>query len=330
MQPNLTVAYANANIALVKYWGKQDHALNIPAVSSLSMTLDGFGTTVTIGSAQNMQVSIDDVPASADVHERVGAFIKMVRARHTEVSPLTIASTSNLPYAAGLASSAAFYASLTAALNHHFSLGLSLQECSMLARLGSASAARSMFGGLCALYGGPTCGHEQAYAAPLTVNPKLNLVMIIAVVSTKPKTISSRQAMNNCQQTSPFFPAFVDTHHKDFADAIDALHHGAFETLGTIMEHSTLKMFATMWTAQPAIIYWQEPSLSLINLVYHIRQEHGPIAYFTMDAGPQVKILTQQHHAEKVLAIIKNSGLTQGIYYTKPGDGATIVTEPSP
>ena len=41
-------AVAHPNIALVKYWGKSDVEQNIPAVGSLSITLDGLTTTTTV------------------------------------------------------------------------------------------------------------------------------------------------------------------------------------------------------------------------------------------------------------------------------------------
>jgi diphosphomevalonate decarboxylase len=39
---------AHANIALAKYWGKCDEQLNLPAVPSLSLTLDGLWTETTV------------------------------------------------------------------------------------------------------------------------------------------------------------------------------------------------------------------------------------------------------------------------------------------
>jgi diphosphomevalonate decarboxylase len=325
MHQKATTAYANANIALVKYWGKCDHALNIPAVSSLSMTLKDFGTTVSITKASELSVWIDGKICSQEVHHRVNDFLEKTRLIHAFSGTLNIASTSSVPYASGLASSAAFYAALATALNDYCAWGLSPQKLSTLARMGSASAARSIFPGFVGLYGGLHTNHDQAHAFPLKDHPDLDVAMLIAVVNTRPKAISSRNAMNLTQSTSPFFKAFVETHHQDFADAIAAIKTSSFERLGSIMEHSTLKMFATMMTAQPAIFYWQEQTMALINFVYKIRQDLGPIAYFTMDAGPQVKILTKKNHAEAIMSMIEELGLTQHLYRTSIGEGASIV-----
>ena len=45
-------ARAQPNIALVKYWGKRDIARNLPAVGSISITLDDLYTEMCRGSRQ--------------------------------------------------------------------------------------------------------------------------------------------------------------------------------------------------------------------------------------------------------------------------------------
>lgn len=82
-----------------------------------------------------------------------------------------------------------------------------------------------------------------------------------------------------------------------------------------------------MWTAQPAIVYWHPQTLGLIQLVYQIRRDLGPIAYFTMDAGPQVKILCPKDRARAIMAIISESGLAQSLLLTHPGPGAMLLEE---
>lgn len=323
MYPRISTAYANANIALVKYWGKSDQALNIPAVSSLSMTLDNFGTSVSVEDSLSTRLVINGEEAQGAKQSRLVDFLHALKALGLPTEELCITSSSTIPIASGLASSAAFFAALSVALNHHFSWGLTAQALSTVARLGSASAARSLFSGFSALHGGTNLTHEDARAFSVT-GPK-NLSLLIAMVDGAEKHISSRQAMNHTSESSPFFKAFVEGSRDDFEHGLAALEAHQFETLGAIMEHSTLKMFATMWAAQPTIMYWQPATLALVNLIYQIRKQHGPIAFFTMDAGPQVKILTQQQHLEKVANIVKSSGLAQRLLPTKPGLGAYLV-----
>lgn len=323
MYPRVSSAYANANIALVKYWGKSDQALNIPAVSSLSMTLDKFGTYVSVEHSSSSRLVINNQEIHGAKKSRVFDFMQALKAQGLPTGELNIASLSTIPIAAGLASSAAFFASLSVALNHHFSWGLTPQALSAVARLGSASAARSLFSDFSALHGGANLTHERAHA--FLVSGPDDLALLIAMVDDAEKALSSRQAMNRTSQSSPFFKQFVEDSAYDFEQGIAALQTHNFEVLGAIMEHSTLKMFATMWTAQPAIIYWQPATLALVNLIYQLRERHGPIAFFTMDAGPQVKILTQKKHISTLIDIIGKSGLTQRLLHTRPGPGAHLV-----
>ncbi|HXW53156.1 MAG TPA: diphosphomevalonate decarboxylase [Myxococcota bacterium] len=320
-------AYANANIALVKYWGKNDSRFNIPAVSSLSMTLDDLGTLVTVAdsSATEHSLVVDGQKASHDAITHVNIFLDLVREFYPFTGHLSISSKSNVPIAAGLASSASFFAALATALNDYFALDLGQKELSQLARMGSGSAARSIFSGFAGLHGGNDIEHHQAYAFSVDIHQKLKLAMVIVLVSQQKKALSSRSAMGLTRISSPFFPTMVATQGKDFADAMDALKTGSFEILGAVMEHSTLKMFATMWTAKPAINYWHPDTIAIMSLVYRLRDEFGPRAFFTMDAGPNVKILCQQDFVPTVLAKLQKADSAIKIVTQKPGLGAMVM-----
>lgn len=317
-------AFANANIALIKYWGKNEGCFNIPAVSSLSMTLNDFGTSVSLVASKihKHQALINNKPASLEVLERLDAYLEQVRCFYPFSGHLHVSSKSNVPFKAGLASSAAFFAALAVALDVALALGLDQKDLSRLARLGSGSAARSIFGGFCGLHGGPGTNHEEAFAFPLEINAKLNLAMVIAIVDEGMKPLSSRAAMNLTKKTSPFFNVFVKDHDKDLELAKNALKTGSFVKLGEAMECSTLKMFATMWTALPSINYWRPQSLALIETVYELRKKHGPKAFFTMDAGPNVKILCEEDFLPTVLKTIIETGYARDLLVAKPGSGA--------
>lgn len=317
-------AYANANIALIKYWGKNDSKLNTPAVSSLSMTLSDLGTLVTVSASGSCahSSSIDGRPCTSDEMLRVVSYLEQVRQLFPYEGFLQILSKSSIPYAAGLASSASYFAALSVAINDYLDLRLDGRELSKIARIGSGSAARSVFGGLVGLYGGLSITHDESYAFPIVANDKLDLSMVLAIVSNGPKAISSRVAMNATKSTSPFFAAFVQAQERDFKEAIAVIREGSFERLGVLMEHSTLKMHATMWTARPAINYWLPTTLAVMDLVYEMRKAFGPVAYFTMDAGPNVKILCQSEHVGMVIDKLRESTLVSDIRSCPPGSGA--------
>lgn len=324
---NKATARANANIALVKYWGKAHAQDNIPATPSLSMTLDGLSTTVTIKASAHKahELLINQSPISGQALTRCEAFLENMRKRFGFNEYFTIASHSTIPYQAGLASSAAFYAALAKALVHFLQLQCSSEETSRLARLGSASAARSIWGGFAGLEGGDSCNHDSAHAFAL--HSKLDVTMCVAIIEDRAKHLSSREAMNQTQATSPYYAAFVSSAQRDFVEARKALSEGTFAKLGAIMEHSTQKMHACMWAAQPSISYMHPHSLRLINCIYDLRKTHGPIAFFTMDAGPNVKVLSESKHALLVRQTLLATQVVKDVRICTPGIGAHLIEQ---
>lgn len=310
---NKTTAYAHANIALIKYWGKADESYNIPAMSSLSITLDKLGTKVAIKTSNQLSLLINGHHAPKHASDRVKSFLAIINDLYALNCDLAIESVSNIPYKAGLASSSAFYAALALAINDHFALRLNNQALSSLARIGSASAARSIYNGFALLHGGHNLTHLSSYAEQVKPHKDIDVAVIIAIVDKEEKPIGSREAMLISKKTSPFFLSFIDKQHQDINDAITALINGSFISLGQIMEHSTLKMFALMLSSSPAIMYLKPQSIALINLIYSMRKTHGDIAFFTMDAGPQVKIITLKQYLPIVLSYIENANITKQI-----------------
>src|SRR5580704_4520237 len=115
------VAYANANIALVKYWGKSDSVLNIPSASSLSMTLSDLGTVVTVSASDTgMHVSKHDGQLLSELEtRRLNFYLEQIRTLFPYKGFLQILCKNSIPYATGLASSASFFAALAVALNSY-------------------------------------------------------------------------------------------------------------------------------------------------------------------------------------------------------------------
>ncbi len=317
-------AYANANIALVKYWGKSNHQENIPAVSSISMTLDGLGTKVHLSLCREKEHSlrINGQQMHGPELLRLQQFLEKLRKQFSFNDFLSVETFSTVPVAAGLASSASFFAALCTAFNDALALRLNATDLSRLARQGSASSARSIFGGFSGLYGGEI-NDEEAIAFPIASALKLGI--LIAVVNKEKKAISSREAMNRTEKSSPFYQSFVNNHRQDFLGALSALAAGSFAELGQIMEHSTLKMHASMWAARPSINYLQPASLALIDLVYRIREKHGPLVYFTMDAGPNVKLFCEEKDLLKLHELVLQSQLVDDSILSKAGMGAQVI-----
>jgi len=70
-------ARACSNIALVKYWGKRDIKLNLPAVASISITLDSLYTDTSVMFNENLdadQLILNGETASAKDTARLSNF----------------------------------------------------------------------------------------------------------------------------------------------------------------------------------------------------------------------------------------------------------------
>src|SRR4029077_15042629 len=143
-------ARSNVNVALVKYWGKRDPALNLPATGSISLTLDGLSVEarVSFGDGQADELTIDGEPARGHERERLARFLDIVRDEAGCGDPARVVTSSRVPRGAGLASSAAAFAALALAGSRAAGLRLDAPALSALARRGSGAAGRPVFGGL--------------------------------------------------------------------------------------------------------------------------------------------------------------------------------------
>ncbi len=236
-------ATAHANIALIKYWGKANDELIIPRTSSLSLTLDELYTTTTVrflsGDETGLGASIggkaavvatnrqdratlDGKPVTGRPMERISALLDIVRELADISAPAEVTSLNTVPTAAGLASSASGFAALAGAAAAAAGLDLSKKELSRLARRGSGSASRSIFGGLAIWHAGHD--DESSYAEPLEAGVNggafaSKLALIVLVLNAGPKAISSREAMRLTIETSPEYEPWIRQHADHLAEA---------------------------------------------------------------------------------------------------------------
>lgn len=294
-------ARAWANIAVCKYWGKRNEELNLPVTSSLSVSLNGHGTETTIApspTADEIFLSGRPIAPTSQFGKRVAAFLGMFRP--DEHSFYRVETTNTIDTAAGLASSASGFAALTMAVNDLFDWNLSGRELSILARLGSGSACRSVFDGFVEWSAGASADGMDSFAEPLAFEwPDLRLGLI--KVSTVPKTVSSRTAMKRTRRTSALYEAWPVKVAHDMLMLKEAIHAGDFETFGQVAESNALAMHATMIGAWPPVLYWLPESVAVIRDIWDARED-GLNTFFTMDAGPNVKLLFLAEDTDRVRA----------------------------
>ncbi|MBN2424995.1 MAG: diphosphomevalonate decarboxylase [Calditrichaceae bacterium] len=322
-------AVAHSNIALVKYWGKRDARLNLPAVGSISLTLDALHTHTSVQFDETFKsdtLFLNGKEAGEKETKRISGFLDLIRARSGQKSKAQVESENNFPTAAGLASSASGFAALAAAASKAAGLSLSDRELSVLARLGSGSAARSVFGGIVEMHKGQKADGSDSFAEPLYPPDYWDLRLLIAVTSEAKKSIGSTDGMTLSKNTSPYYKAWVDSHPADLVGMKKALEHKDFTGLGEISEFSCLKMHALALASNPGMLYWNETTLAGIHLLREIRR-HGTEVYFTIDAGPQVKAICLPEAVNKVKEALGSLAGVKQVMHTKLGPGIRIIGE---
>jgi diphosphomevalonate decarboxylase len=292
-------AFAPANIALCKYWGKRDAELNLPVNSSLSISLGKLGTHTVVKFAKTAdKVFLNGKPAPADFAARISKFLNLFR---SDGQFFEVRTKNNIPTAAGLASSASGFAALVKALDQLFGWGFNPRELSMLARLGSGSASRSIYNGFVVWHAGARADGMDSYAEELS-NPWKNLCIGILEVSKGRKKTGSTDGMNRTVETSELYESWPAQADCDFDELRTAIVAQDFNLLGETAENNALAMHATMLAAWPPLCYWKPQSVALMQKVWQARED-GLELYFTMDAGPNLKLLFLKENQSAVKAL---------------------------
>jgi diphosphomevalonate decarboxylase len=286
-------AIAHPNVALIKYWGKSDSSQNIPAVGSLSLTLSGLETVTEVEFSRDLDEDRVRINGETDsgATRRVVEILDLVRKRSGITSRALVETRNNFPTAAGLASSASGFAALVVALSAVIDRSLTVQELETFARLGSGSAPRSLFDGICLM---ELTGRPEQPTACRTVSDvnRWPLEVVIAITQASAKKIDSRTAMEACASSSPFFESWVSSHPADLVAATRAVAEKDFEALAAVSEFSCLKMHATAMAARPGINYWRGATVECMESISNLRSAGTPV-FFTIDAGPQVKAICE-------------------------------------
>ncbi|CAL7959667.1 diphosphomevalonate decarboxylase [Gammaproteobacteria bacterium] len=294
-------AWAPSNVALCKYWGKRDIELNLPVTSSLSISLGNKGAFTKVkqeGEVDNYIVNGIPISLTSKFAKRLQSFLNLFRPHGTHYS---VSVDTNVPIAAGFASSACGFAALVQALNQLYDWQLHKKDLSILARLGSGSACRSLFTGFVEWQQGDAYDGMDSYGVKLEyIWPKLHIGAL--TISTREKPISSTVAMEHTVNTSPFYSAWPEQVAQDL-DAIKlALARKDFVLLGQTAENNAIAMHSLMQSAEPPVIYALPQTVEAMAKVRELRSENIPI-FFTQDAGPNLQLLFLAEHESIVLRV---------------------------
>ncbi|MCZ1624622.1 diphosphomevalonate decarboxylase [Enterococcus faecium] len=319
-------ARAYTNIALIKYWGKKNEELILPMNNSLSLTLDAFYTETEVIFSDSYMVDefyLDGTLQDEKATKKVSQFLDLFRKEAGLSLKASVISQNFVPTAAGLASSASGLAALADACNTALKLGLDDLSLSRFARRGSGSACRSIFGGFVEW----EKGHDDlsSYAKPVPSDSfEDDLAMVFVLINDQKKEVSSRNGMRRTVETSSFYQGWLDSVEGDLYQLKQAIKTKDFQLLGETMERNGLKMHGTTLAAQPPFTYWSPDSLKAMDAVRQLRKQGIP-CYFTMDAGPNVKVLVENSHLSEVQETFTKLFSKEQVITAHAGPGIAII-----
>lgn len=323
-------AKAQTNIALIKYWGKRNEELILPTNNSLSVTLDGLYTETTVHFKEQLEQDkfiLNNELISGIMYDRVTKYLDLFREYANKKNLYAeVTSVNKVPTAAGFASSASGFAALAAATAKALELNLSKQDLSRFTRQGSGSACRSVYGGFVEWEKGEANDGSDSFAIQIAPQDHWDIRIAAVVLTAKEKDVSSRVGMKRTVDTSVFYDGWLESLPADLHAIKDGIKARDFEKVGSIAEANCLKMHATTLGANPPFTYWQDNTMSVMQTVQELRRENVP-AYFTIDAGPNVKVLYLPEDEEKVLEKLHATEGVSDVIVSKVGEGISYVQE---
>ena len=319
-------AIANPNIAFIKYWGDKDPMLRIPANGSLSMNLSNLQsrTTVSYDSTLERDELILDRKVPDDLAvERVTRFLDHVRHLAGISYYARVESENNFPTGSGIASSASAFAALSLAASKAAGLQLDERSLSRLARRGSGSACRSVPGGFVEWQSGED--DDSSYAFSMAPPDHWQLYDCIAIVSQEHKETGSREG-HALAETSLLQNARVGDATRRLDLCRQAILNRDFQAFAEIVELDSNLMHAVMMTSQPRLFYWQPATLAVMRAVVDWRRNGIPVC-FTIDAGPNVHVITLADHSSRVIADLVQLPGVGKVLVSRPGKAVRLSVE---
>lgn len=319
-----------ANIAFVKYWGRRDDGLILPQNSSVSMNLDSCTTTTSCewGEFEDDSIKVkfenkESVELSGVPREKALKIIERVRQKLGLNLKVKIESENNFPEATGIASSASGFSALTKALYESAGEQLSEKEMTIETRLsGSGSACRSIPTGFVVWDKGVMDDGSDSFAYSIAKPDHWALSDIVCVVDIGNKKVSSAEGHSRAK--NPYMDARLTGIEERVAETIKAIQNKDLEKLGQITEIEALSLHTVCMMSEPPIFYWNDKTFLVMEGIRELRSSGTP-TYYTMDAGANVHIITEQKYEQKVYDYIKNIPGVVKMIVSHPGEGARVV-----
>ncbi|MFA5108230.1 MAG: diphosphomevalonate decarboxylase [Candidatus Micrarchaeia archaeon] len=323
-------AIAAPNIALIKYWGKKNDLLKLPINDSVSITLDekvlrSKATLEILDEKGKDRIWLNEKKVD---DEKIKEWISLVRKKLARKYPvvknkIVIKSENNFPTSAGIASSASGFCALATALCSCLRIK-SKKQISILARLGSGSASRSVYGGIVRWKSGKRKDGEDSFAVQVVPKKHWQLVDIIAIVDEGVKKISSKEGMERTMKTSGVMENRKKEAKKRILKIMGAIHNKNFDILAQETMDDSDFMHRAAARAKPPVIYMNDTSR---EIVYAIRKsnEKKIIAAYTFDAGANAHIIVEKRNLGKIRKMLAKIKGVKRIIISGIGNGSKII-----
>ena len=329
----IKTALSHPNKALVIYWGNENDTLRLPTRSSLSVTLQGVNhpldytvTLRTIKSSERDKVIIDGIEDKGEIHIRFVYHLNAMRRYTGFKEKLEVTTKKSFPVGSGLAGSAASASALAEAFAGLVGKTSDMRSKSIMARRGSGSASRSIFGGFVMWKKGNS--DDSSYARQIFNENHWDVRNIIAMVSSNPKKVKSIEGMKLSKETCPeqFYSEFVSVADPHIQQISEALSARDIAKIGPLYEKENYLFRQVCLKTMPPLDYWTNVTEDIFNKVENLRNEGIP-AYAGTDAGPNVHIFTLPRHVERVIRTIQEAEGIIGIIHCRVGEGSHLIEE---
>lgn len=318
---------ASPNFALTKYWGKSGERVPktfaaIPATPSIGITVAGISSLCRINLGNPSEpdsIMVNGIRLPPDEKCAADVIVSTLRRITGFKESVHIDSFNSFPTAAGAASSSSGMAAIAFGLAHLLNVPGDILTVTELAQAGSVSAARATCGGFVHLPAEATEGAETIYSQ----NHWETLRIVLCITSREQKIVSSRNAMQLSQETSPIFSVWKNQASRHTEEILRAITTRDLELLGTISERNAFLMHATTMTSSPSVLFWNAGTLTVINTIQKLRKA-GICAWCTIDAGPQVKVICESSDLNKVLEALRDTPLLLETIPLSVGGGPRI------
>lgn len=329
----LKSAVSHPNKALVIYWGNENDMLRTPTRSSLSVTLQGINHPLdyivslrTIGASERDKIIIDGIEDKGEIRSHFIYHLNAMRRYTGFKEKLEVTTRTSFPVGSGLAGSAASASALAEAFAGLIGKTKDTRLKSIMARRGSGSASRSVFGGFVMWQKGNS--DDSSYATQLFNENHWDLRNVIAVVSSTPKKIRSIEGMKLSKRTCPaeIYSEFVSVANHHIEGISTAVLERDIGKLGALYEKENYLFRQVCLKTTPPLDYWTKVTDNILNKVANLRNDGVP-AYAGTDAGPNVHVFTQPNYVERVIRTIQEAEGILDIIHCRVGKGSHLIEE---